>query len=98
MKIMDYCILSIVMESSDRLRGKCKLRHWQFRVELLKVYEHGLGLGPFSSLPDFDLLSNFQIYPISLVDHKKRAGGGSERLGINLALKDSVGCGCFSLL
>ena len=49
-----------------------KLKHWQFRVKLSKVYEHGLGLGPFSSGPDFDLLSNFQIYPISLIDHKKR--------------------------
>ena len=72
-----------------------KLRHWQFRMELSKVYEHDLGLGPFSSGPDFDLLSNFQIYPISLVNHKK--GGGSQRLSVNLALKGQCWAWMFSL-
>ena len=49
-----------------------KLKHWQLKLELLNVYENGLGLEPVSSGPDFDQLSNFQIYPLSLVDHEKR--------------------------
>ena len=81
-KIMDYCLFSIVTESSDRWReGKfaytqtftVKVGTVEGHEDWTLIYIHGLGLGSFTPGLDLDLLSNF--VQTSLVDAKKRGQG-----------------------